>query len=104
MDATATADTTQRPTTSYRSPKHALVWFFRKSRNNWKAKYQKLRAFLKKLQNRARDASKSREHWKARAHEAEAERDRVQAENEQLRERLAATAAEKKGSRMCPRS
>ena len=42
MDATLSGETTaqaQKQTTKeYKSPPHALIWFFRKSRDLWKSK------------------------------------------------------------------
>ena len=38
-----TAQSEQRTTKDYKSPPHALIWFFRKSRDLWKRKYQELR-------------------------------------------------------------
>ena len=51
MDATLSGETTtQAPnqtTKEYKSPPHALIWFFRKSRDLWKSKYQELQASIK---------------------------------------------------------
>ena len=44
MDATLSGETTaqapKQTTKEYKSPPHALIWFFRKSRDLWKSKYQ----------------------------------------------------------------
>jgi hypothetical protein len=55
----------------YKSPKHAQVWFLKRSRDGWKRKYQQLKAQAKRLQNRVADVSKSRDRWRARAEAAE---------------------------------
>jgi hypothetical protein len=56
---------------AYKSPRHAQVWFLRRSRDNWKRKYQALKADAKRLRNRAASAAKSRDGWRARAFQAE---------------------------------
>ena len=50
--------------TEYSSRRGVLVWFFRKSRDNWKSKYQTLKASLKREKNRVADVTKSRENRK----------------------------------------
>jgi hypothetical protein len=51
MTTTSTAAAHPVPRT-YRSPLHALVWSFRKSRDNWKRKYLDVKAQLKGLRRR----------------------------------------------------
>lgn len=51
MTTTSTAATCSVPRT-YRSPAHALVWFFRKSRDNWKRKYLDVKAQLRLVHRR----------------------------------------------------
>jgi hypothetical protein len=48
----------------YRSPKHKLVNFFEKSRNNWKQKHSELKAKAKYLANRVSYLEKSKQAWK----------------------------------------
>jgi len=55
----------------YKSPKHAQVWFLKRSRDGWKRKYQQLKAEAKRLHNRVADVSKSRDRWRGRAEAAE---------------------------------
>ena len=55
----------------YKSPKHAQVWFLKRSRDGWKLKYQRLKADDKRLRNRIADVTKSREFWRTRAETAE---------------------------------
>ena len=40
--------------TSYRSPTHKLLKWFKESRDNWKTKYQELKKNFKQLENRIR--------------------------------------------------
>ncbi len=51
MTSPSTAETAPAPRT-YRSPLHALVWSFRKSRDNWKRKYQDVKADLRRVHRR----------------------------------------------------
>jgi hypothetical protein len=51
MTSPSTAETTRAPRT-YRSPMHALVWSFRKSRDNWKRKYLDVKADLRRAHRR----------------------------------------------------
>jgi chaperonin cofactor prefoldin len=52
---------------AYRSPKHKLVNFFEKSRNNWKQKHSELKAKAKYLANRVSYLEKSKQEWKEKA-------------------------------------
>jgi len=71
MDATLTSEATawaqQRTTKDYKSRPGALIWFFRKSRDLWKSKYQALKASVKQLRNHVADLTKSREQWRLKA-------------------------------------
>ena len=53
MDAALAGETTaqaQKQTTKeYKSPPHALIWFFRKSRDLWKSKCLEIQASIKRL-------------------------------------------------------
>jgi len=60
MDATSSQD---GPPETYKTPRWVQVWFLRRSRNNWKKKYQTLKTDAKRLANRVNDVSKSRQHW-----------------------------------------
>ena len=46
MTSTTSAETHPAPR-KYSSPPHALIWFFRKSRDNWKRKYLAVKVQLK---------------------------------------------------------
>jgi len=90
-------DPTLDPTaTPYKSRPGALVWFFRKSRDGWKRKYRDLKATVKGLQNRIADLTKSRAQWRAKAEQAGQRLGDLEAENAQLRARIAAAEEEKK--------
>ena len=58
----------------------ALVWFFRKSRDGWKHKYQELKATVKGYKNRIADLTKSREQWRLKAEQAGEQLATLQAE------------------------
>ena len=59
-----TGQAQKQTTKDYKSPGHALIWFFRKSRDLWKSKYQELKGSVKQLKNWVADLTKSRELWK----------------------------------------
>jgi chromosome segregation ATPase len=102
MDAiTSTVATTQpqqRTTKDYKSPPHALIGFFRKSRDNWKRKYQVIQRQLKKFKNTVSDLTKSREQWKLKAEQAIDQLTVLKAECDRLRAQVA-TLTEKKTTR-----
>jgi len=58
----------------YSSPPRKLLRFFLKSRDQWKAKCQRSKARVKRLENRVRFLEKSKAEWKARAQTLEAEK------------------------------
>jgi bifunctional DNA-binding transcriptional regulator/antitoxin component of YhaV-PrlF toxin-antitoxin module len=68
---------------NFKSRPGALIWFFRKSRDGWKRKYQDLKSTEKGDKNRIADLTKSRDQWRNKA--------------EQTGERLAALEAEVAG-------
>ena len=96
MDATLDTTPAQTPN-DYTSRPGALIWFFKKSRNNWKSKYQTLKTTVKGLKNRVADLTKSREHWKLQAEQAGHQRAALEAENAALRAQIQGVG-EKKGS------
>ena len=93
-----TAQPRQRTTKDYKSRPHALIWFFRKSRDLWKSKYKELKGTLKQLKNRVADLTKSREQWKLKAEQANDQLAVLEAENDSLHAQVA-TSAEKKTTR-----
>ena len=82
----------------YKSRPGALAWFFRKSRDGWKRKYRDLKITVKGLKNRIADLTKSREQWRTKAEQAGQRLANVEAENAELRARIA-EAEEKKRTR-----
>jgi hypothetical protein len=96
MEAAAIADVQTPPTSkNYTSRPGALVWFFRKSRNRWKSKYQALKATVKGHKNRIADVTKSREQWKLKAEQATVGLAALEAEVAALRAEVAARGEKK---------
>jgi hypothetical protein len=71
MDATADANATATRE-DYKSRPGALIWFFRKSRDRWKSKYQNLKATGKGFKNQVAAVTKSWTQWRATAERARA--------------------------------
>jgi len=69
----------------YISPPRKLLRFFLQSRDQWKAKCQRAKATVKRLENRVRFLEKSKDEWKARAQELEAENAHLKAQAESMR-------------------
>ena len=108
MDATLSGDTTAQAQTqttkAYKSRPGALIWFFRKSRDLWKSKYQALKASVKQLKNRVADLTKSREQWRLKAEQANSQLADLQAEIASLQAKVEMLASEKKRpSQQAPR-
>ena len=74
----------------YKTPRWVQVWFLRRSRDNWKKKYMKLKTDAKRLQNRVSDVSKSREKWRGGSKELEQRVRELEALNGALQEQLEA--------------
>lgn len=68
-----------------RSPRKKLLRFFVRSRNGWKAKCQTAKVRVKRLGNRVRKLTDSRDRWKERAQALRGELAGVQAELEALK-------------------
>lgn len=83
----------------YKSRPGALNWFFRKSRDGWKRKYQDLKATVKGYKNRIADLIKSREQWRIKAEQAGERLSALEAETADLRAQLAAAEDKKKRTR-----
>ncbi len=79
----------------YTTPRWVQVWFLRRSRDNWKRKYQELKTQAKRLKNAVHDLTRSRQKWRDQAEQASRRVRELEAENAALREQ----AAEKKGGR-----
>ncbi len=75
---------------SLKSPVRVLARFFRKSRDNWKGKYQRVKREFKRLQVQVCDVRHSRETWKERAKASRVRADALEKELAELKVRLAA--------------
>jgi chromosome segregation ATPase len=95
----AEAETPERGTKEYKSRPGALIWFFRKSRDLWKNKYQELKVSFKLLKNRVADLTKSREFWKEKAKQAQGQVAALETQIVSLQAEVAALTSEKKTSR-----
>ena len=69
----------------YRTPLGKLARRFKASVELWKAKYQELRRQVKRFQNRAADARRSRDRWKQQAQQWQASAQQLQDELDRLR-------------------
>ena len=69
----------------FKSPISKLLTFFRKSRDDWKAKCQEAKRQNKKLANQTRAVEKSREHWKQVAQSAQQQLRQLRREVEELK-------------------
>ncbi|MCI0420867.1 MAG: hypothetical protein L0312_16830 [Acidobacteria bacterium] len=76
------------------TPRWVQAWFLRRSRDNWKKKYMRLKADSKRLQNRVNDVSKSREQWRDETKQLEQRVHDLEADNAALQEQLAALKKE----------
>jgi hypothetical protein len=61
----------------YLSPRHKIVAFLKKGRDQVRQKYTALRVELRRAQNQIRAVTKSRKNWELRARSAEAELDEL---------------------------
>jgi len=95
MDATTPTIPTPAPG-PYKSRPGALVWFFKKSRDNWKAKYRAVKATVKGLKNRLAAVAESRARWRARAERAARRVAALEAELGELRARIAVAGGKKR--------
>ena len=95
MDGTASSSVFAK----LRSPWRNLAWSFRKSRDNWKKKFQALKGEHKRLQNQVHDVRKSREAWRSKAEQEQTTSASLRAAIARLQTELAAQHAsgEKKG-------
>ena len=84
----------------YKSRPGALIWFFKKSRNNWKDKYRSLKATVKGLKNQLAAVTKSRAEWRAEAEDAARRAAVLEAELAELRGRIAAAGQKKRTEAM----
>jgi len=95
MDAT-TEPTGTSTCEGYSSRPGALIWFFRKSRDRWKGKYQDLKATVKGYKNQIAAVTKSREQWRLKAEQAGERVAVLEAEIRALSAQAAGAADQKK--------
>ena len=69
------------PDLPYTSPPRKLIRFFEKSRDQWKAKCQRAKATVKRLENRVRFLEKSKAQWKSKAQALEKENAHLKAQS-----------------------
>ena len=69
---------------TYKSPARKLVRFFENSRDQWKSKHHKVKASLKRLNNRVRFLEKSKGQFKNRVQELEMEVGRLKSREQDL--------------------
>jgi hypothetical protein len=69
MDALHETEPTDTKTT-YKTSKQVQAWFLKRSRDRWKNKARQNNAELKRLRQRVADVEASRAHWRAQAESA----------------------------------
>jgi peptidoglycan hydrolase CwlO-like protein len=74
----------------------ALIWFFRKSRDGWKRKYQDLKSTEKGYKNRIADLTRSREQWRKKAEQTDERVAALEAEVAVLRGQIGAADKKKR--------
>jgi len=74
----------------FTTPPRVQAWFLKRSRDNWKRKYQSMKADEKRLRNRVADVTKSRVQWREQAQQTQQRLQELEAENTALRQQLAA--------------
>jgi hypothetical protein len=99
MEATvAHAETTPAASEKgYTSRPGALIWSFRKSRDRWKSKHQKLKATVKGFKNQIAAVTKSREQWRVKAERVGEQVTAMETENAALRAQIVALDEKKNG-------
>jgi hypothetical protein len=95
MDATVES-AESLPCKDYSSRPGALVWFFRKSRDQWKRKHQDLKATVKGYKNQIAAVTKSREQWRLRVEQANERVRQLEAEIAGLRAQIVAQEKKKR--------
>ena len=85
----------------YRSPISKLLRFFRRSRDNWKAKCKAAKRENKSLKTRLGKMTESRNRWKA---QAQSLRDGLQAETMSVGEKTKSTSQRRSGGGRCRRA
>ncbi len=81
--------------TCYKSPTHKLVRFFEQSRNNWREKHKGSKTVIKRLENKVRFLTHTKETWKQEALELRKE---VKALRQQVQQKVDEKLNDKKKS------
>jgi hypothetical protein len=84
----------------YTSPIRKLARFFEKSRDNWKAKYKRVKADRKRLQNQARRLEKSKAELTRRVEELEADVARLESCRRTMQVELEALERERQAAKI----
>jgi chromosome segregation ATPase len=79
---------------AYTTSKQVQAWFLGRSRDRWKKKATQKNAEIKRLRQRADDVEASRANWHAKAEAAQQEIEQLQREKAQLQARLDRLAEE----------
>ena len=74
----------QRAEIVYKSPTRKLVRFFKRSRDQWKAKCLEVKSTTKGLRHRIRYLEQSKAQWKTKAKELEKELARMKAQQNRV--------------------
>jgi hypothetical protein len=96
MDAATPTLPAPAAESAYKSRPGALIWFFKKSRNNWKEKYRALKATVKGLKNQLAAVTASRARWRTQAEQAARRVAALEAQLGELRTRIAAAEGKKR--------
>ena len=70
----------------FKSPRHKLLSFFKKSRDGWKRKCQEAKTTLHLARNRIRDLEKSRARWRQAAQQLQAQVNQLEQEQARARD------------------
>ena len=57
----------------YKSPSHKVFEILKNGRDGWREKYGNLKSNVRKMENQVRAVERSRQKWRQRAEDAEAE-------------------------------
>ena len=96
MEDCTVADVIGSDHPQYRSRKGALIWFFRKSRNLWKAKYKVAKSEESKLRKKVAYLDKAREQDLADSTQLRRALEETRAQNKILRASLESNGADEK--------
>lgn len=99
MELTIDKDRVNVGLDGYKTPLRKLAGRFKASLEHWKNKYLNLKREIKRYQNQAADAKRSRDQWKTQAKQLKARTRELESELERLQVEL--QAGEKKRRQRC---